>query len=177
MYRCYMVLFLCSLIIKESAAAQRFIAGYRFSRLSKQEIVYLSDYLTQIESVSHKLLSEEQVKYLVREFDSGSLRPLDPHQTLTTRKRFQRQRLLVASDWSYYTQQRIPLALRETGEGGWDLHHIIFIRLNGQNEWWNIIPLLRGEHHKVIHGREQPGELLHRHLAARLPRCNNPELD
>lgn len=151
----------------DADCAQRIVTGSRFKSLDRQGIVYLGQYLDQIEYISKQHLFEKQVKLIVKQFDSSELRVLSKNELLESRKDFYRNRVKIAADWSYFTRQRIPNLLNCPEEIPWDLHHIIFLRLNGQNDWWNIIPLPRKEHRTIIHSKAQPGELLHNHLAAR----------
>lgn len=150
----------------DADCAQRIIAGFRFKSLDRQGVVYLGKYLEQIECVAKRYLYENQVKLILEEFDSSGLRVLKKQELARARKDFYRNRVEIVADWSYFTQQRL-LDLHEPGEVAWDLHHIIFLRLNGPNCWWNIIPLVRKGHQAIIHGKDQPGELLHNYLADR----------
>lgn len=151
----------------QAQSIQRLIASYNFSSLTNQEIRLLKDYLGQIEDVSKKLIPESQVKLVLDEFDGCRLSLLSKQGLQEARRRFNRSRIMIASDWCYFTGYKMP-DLLPNPEDSWDLHHIVYLRLNGQNAWWNIMPMPRQDHHKVIHGKGQPGEMLHHQLAERL---------
>lgn len=157
--------------------AQRFFQEYIAKNLMQQEVRLLTNYLVQIEDVSQFLFSESQLKFVAQAFDSPELCVLSKDQLKQKRSLFAKKRIMIAADWTYYTQKKMPNLIVRQEEPRWDLHHIVFLRLNGQNTWWNIVPLPVKAHHNIVHGKEQPGELLHRHLAARFSEPKDVFLD
>ncbi len=148
------------------------IASVTFRRLASSEIYYLKNYLQQIEDIGGRCFKRHQVKNIIYHFDTADIYRRSPQEIAYTRKLFQRRKMMIAADWCYYNHQKMPnltplkqdtINLSEE----WDLHHVQFLRLNGQNEWWNVMPIPRKDHHLVIHGKDQPGEILHKMLEDR----------
>jgi 5-methylcytosine-specific restriction endonuclease McrA len=155
-------------------AIEPILSSFNFQRLARSEVHLLKSYLHQIEHTSKRQIPPSQLKVIVNHYDQGIIYRRQAGDIIRARQNFQRRKIMVAADWSYYNQEKMPelfssdasLPNDETVDA-WDLHHVIFLRLNGQNEWWNIIPMPRKKHHLIIHGKDQPGETLHKMLEDR----------
>ena len=164
-----------------TAALESTIASHVFKRLARSEITHLKQYLHQVEDVGKRSFTPYQTKLIVTHLDRGEIyRQAKPKLDLS-RKYFQRRKIMITADWSYHRQEKMPnlapiLDEQENHEGAWDLHHLIFLRLNGVNEWWNVMPIPRKDHHSIIHGKDQPGEILHQLLTERFPSLSDDPL-
>lgn len=188
-YRCIELCqsFVLLLFFNNTYALEPIISSFAFTRLIQPEVRQLKNYLHQIEDTNKRHLKPRQIKSIIHHFDRGKIYRKQSQELVKARQAFQRRKIMITADWCYYTHEKMPdLApillnndlddIQITPEDTWDLHHIIFLRLNGQNEWWNIIPIPRKEHHSVIHRKDQPGEILHKMLEERFHHNDEPPL-
>ena len=154
-----------------SYAIEPLIVSHTFKRLMGTEVRQLSHYLQQIEAVTHRNIPEHQARRIIDYVDSAAVYRRTKDDIAELRKAFQRRKIMIAADWCYHTQKKMPelTSMDQGTESQWELHHIIFLRMNGENNWWNIFPIPKIDHHVVIHGKDQPGEMLHSLLQERIP--------
>lgn len=152
-------------------AIEPLIASHTFKRLMGTEVRHLNHYLQQIEAVTHRKIPEHQARRIIDYVDSAAIYRRTKDNIAESRKAFQRRKIMIAADWCYHTGEKMPeLTPMDQGEENpWELHHVIFLRMNGENDWWNIFPVPRTDHHVIIHGKDQPGEILHSLLQERTP--------
>ncbi len=158
-------------------AIEPLIASHTFKRLMGTEVRHLSHYLQQIEAVTHRKIPEHQARRIIDYVDSAAIYRRTKDDIAESRKAFQRRKIMIAADWCYHTGEKMPQLTsiphienqEDSTENPWELHHVIFLRMNGENDWWNIFPVPKIDHHVVIHGKDQPGEILHSLLQERIP--------
>lgn len=108
-----------------------------------------------------KLNQMRALRMALKERDFGQ--PLEREIYAAHNKQWPNKRAMLRKKWETQTGQEWPKRIvtyysQKRGElvsiiVHADAHHIIPQKNGGPHEWWNIIPVQKGQHQRVIHGR------------------------
>ncbi len=109
-------------------------------------------YVHEISALSGIRLQKHQCSLLFSALRTHSIYFLNSSERKKLRMHYVRNRDSLIQQWEKNTQQTWP--------AGYHAHHIIFLRNNGPNAWWNIHPF-SSEDHQKLHNPISVAEKLH----------------
>ncbi|WP_271001975.1 pre-toxin TG domain-containing protein [Listeria seeligeri] len=144
------------------------IEGVSGARASKIDGELIRKYVRDVQEQTGRKLDSGQVEKLKEALRTKEYKKLTPSETKSHRRRFNRIKDSLISEWEVQTGQTWPtytedIISEKTGEvirkagDPYDAHHIIENSYGGEHEWWNIHPAkFPNEHQAGIHGSGSP---------------------
>ncbi|MBC1431034.1 pre-toxin TG domain-containing protein [Listeria seeligeri] len=144
------------------------IEGVTGARASKIDGELIRKYVRDVQEQTGRKLDSGQVEKLKEALRTKEYKKLTPSETKSHRRRFNRIKDSLISEWEVQTGQTWPtytedIISEKTGEvirkagDPYDAHHIIENSYGGEHEWWNIHPAkFPNEHQAGIHGSGSP---------------------
>lgn len=125
---------------------------------SARELGFLfSHYCNDLFKASGIRVVEKQRVILYDWINHGHLYSLLPMAVRKRRNDFNEQKFDIIAEWERNTGFQWPQKIDDQIEA----HHIIFLKYNGPNTWWNIYPIPTRFHQKHIHHPRSAGTILH----------------